>query len=381
MYVLMFLMSVDLYTRFPLAYQGQNILALIHYIIFITLFTIPLAKIPLEELKLVHPNISIVNFVSIGILVFSLLGVKDIFENFYTGIIGLMTDDDYGAQLYHELRNSSSFESKKGIGLSSITSVLNNLAKSIAPLFALYYISHPKKNVFISGGLLISASLVILAGVSSGSRFAIISSMMNIIAFLYVMNNYYTKQIKRIVNIIVIAIASVSLIGVASITMSRALRGNSNPLESVENYTSQACLVYGKYAFDAGGVRYGDRTIPFFKSLFSSNVARTYTDRVDKYSYMKVNESSFISFIGDFILDFGVFFGSILLLLILVWFNRKLKPKAYIGLDYLIIIYIALVNINGFYSYQYVDFGGNLSLILLLLLHGFFKKTKHFEYK
>lgn len=376
MYLIMYIFSIDTYIRFPHRYEGLNFFALILYIFFISIYTIPLAKINFNKTKLRHPTALKVNIVAIFIIITSLLGLVEIIQNFSIGIVGLLSDDDYGAQMYHELRNSSNFESKSGLAISNLISVFSNITKGIAPLFFLYYLSRPKINVIIVVGLLLSSFITILNGISTGSRFAIISSLMNIIAFLYVMNNFYIKTIKRIINTIVLSIAILAFIGTAAITTSRATREKFNPLESIERYACQANLVFGEYALDAGGCRNGDRTFPLIKMIFTSEVARTYTDRLQKYSYMKVNESQFISFVGDFILDFGPILGSAILLLLWLFIYVKLKPRKIISFNYLIILYLTIEILNGFYLYPFVDIGGNLHLLSLLLLYFYFKNVK-----
>lgn len=94
---------------------------------------------------------------------------------------------------------------------------------------------------------------------------------------------------------------------------------------------------------------------------------------------MKINESQFITFIGDFLLDFGGVWGSLIMLLIIAIISRILNRKKSIGVEHLVIVYFLVVILNGFYLYQFPDFGGNLQFIFLFFLYGFFKYTKHYK--
>lgn len=58
-------------------------------------------------------------------------------------------------------------------------------------------------------------------------------------------------------------------------------------------------LVFNNYGMDANGIRYGDRTAPLIRKLLGLKTSTNYYERRFVYSKMLVNDSYFITFIGD----------------------------------------------------------------------------------
>ncbi len=361
-------------------YEGLNLLPLIYLILFLYLFSRPLLLLNQEKLELLHPSSKTINIVSIIIILFSLISIQEVFLNFTTGLVQMIIDDSAGAAMYRELRNGSQFDSKSSsIGLGNLVGVISGVFRGTASLFCLYYLSRNDKNILITTGLFISMVVNILFGIASGSRFFSITTLMNIIGFSLFMFPYYSKRIKYVYSVIGIALISIVFLGSFLITISRNMEGNLTGRESLEVYTSSSILHFSKYAFEPGQYRNGDRTFPLIKRVFTADITRGYTDRISKYRYMKINESQFITFIGDFLLDFGGVWGSLIMLLIIAIISRILNRKKSIGVEHLVIVYFLVVILNGFYLYQFPDFGGNLQFIFLFFLYGFFKYTKHYK--
>ena len=136
-------------------------------------------------------------------------------------------------------------------------------------------------------------------------------------------------------------------------------------------------MYFGKYGFENGETRDGDRIMPLVKSIFVKDVARSYVDRESKFKHMKIRENVFVTFVGDCVFDFGVLGGALFLFLLYFAFKSFLNNTGKVlYLDQLIILYMVCNLLNGFYLWPFSDFGGNLKLITLFLLVFFFNLTR-----
>ena len=357
-------------------YQGQNLFFLLYLLFFIFLFCLPLIKLDNQNKVLVVKKRKSIITISIIISILGLIGINDILTNFYQGMIRLSLDDSYGASLYHDLRMSMD-EGKSGA--SNYMAVFTNIARSISPLFFFIYLTFPKKNRILLIGLFLSSISTLLHGVSIGSRFAIIDGLMCMIFMLIFMWKYYNKEIKKILFLIIISVFSIIILGFVFISLSRSNKIQSNPSQFFEKYITTSVLNFGKYGLDNGEIRNGDKTAPLIKSLFSSDVARTYKMRLEKYRKMKINESSFSTFIGDFVFDYGVLDATLIMLLMVYFFYRGINapPMGKIYTSQIILVYFLISILNGFYAYPMSDYLGNMKALILIGLYFFFLPYRH----
>jgi len=382
-YTILSFLSIHLYiTGTPNLFDWKeiNLFPLLYQQFFIAIFCILLARIDYKAEYIAQPQSYIIYLVYVFVITFSLLDIINVWEDFSTGIILLATDDQYGAELYNDL---SEMVYTTRSGAKQYISVIANITKHLAPILFLHYMAYPKKNIFILLGLGCSSLVSIMSAISIGSRLGIVQEMMNIIGGIWLMRRFYSRRIILWMRPIGIAFGTIIMIGFLSITLSRAGKTNINPLSFVESYASQSFLYFGSHGFNNEQIRYGDRTIPLLKSIFAKDVARSYIDRVDKYKKMKINEKVFVSFVGDCVFDYGVIGGTIFLFLLYSMFRTLLLPIGEtLYFDKVVLTYMLIWLLNGFYAWPYSDFGGNLSFISLLLLSLFFRKSrKSYVYK
>ena len=353
-------------------YVGQNLLFLLYDLLFIFLFCRPLIKVEHSEREFVITKEKQFTLIAWCIAIISLFGIYDIVTNFYQGLIMLSQDEDYGASLYHELRMSMD-ESKSGI--TNHIAVLTNLTRSISPFLFFVYLSFPRKNFLLVAALFLASFSTILNAVSIGSRSAIVDGFMIFGSMIFYMWKYYSSQVKKLVSPIIVSLFAVITVGFVSITVSRSLRYNVNSFEFVEKYLAVGPLNFGKYGLDNGEIRYGDRTVPLIKSAFSSDVARTYSMRIDKYKNMKINESTFATFIADFVFDYGVVAGSFIMLLLISFFNKGINSPPYdkLYIHHIALIYLLISILNGFYLYPLSDYLGNMKFLAMIGIYLYFK--------
>lgn len=365
------------------SWVGLDLLALIYLCFFIYLFASLLFNVANTTITLAHPPAQQMNFIYIGIILLSLLNIYDVITNFSTGIVLLATDIDYGKEIYTESTINGVYTKHDSGGNIQIFGVLGNIAKSIAPLFLCFYLTTRKINKFILAGLILSTFITYMHAISMGLRSVIFLNILVFFASYMFLKRFYTETVNKIFKKVVLVFMSVILFGFGAITFSRyGNDSDSDMIKSIESYASQCFLYFGKYGFDNGEqIRNGDRTMPFIKSLVSDNVARSTFDRRNKYTKMNINESVFVTFVGDFVFDYGVFWGTFVLL-ILYWifgFFLKTRGDTVLHFDQLLISFLVMYILCGFYLYPLADYAGNILFVALLLMALFFKCNRKYE--
>ena len=181
------------------------------------------------------------------------------------------------------------------------------------------------------------------------------------------------KKIKKI-GIVLLLLFSVPMI---AITVSRFGERVGGVKESVFNYIGQQNLNFNNYAFDNDGLRYGDRVFPLFKRMLGfNNVPYNFWERRIKYPNLKINDEVFIGFVGDFVLDFGTYLASIILIIFTIYIYSKTRIKNRTLLFHQLILLFLIMNlcmIGGLKLFPFADTGGNLVLIVYMLVYIAFK--------
>ena len=74
-------------------------------------------------------------------------------------------------------------------------------------------------------------------------------------------------------------------------------------------YLSSNFLMFNNFAMDPGGLRYGDRVFPLLRILFGLKTSDGFNERRMLFSKLKIDDSQFSFFVGDFCIDFGSVFA------------------------------------------------------------------------
>jgi hypothetical protein len=178
------------------------------------------------------------------------------------------------------------------------------------------------------------------------------------------------------IKIIGIGFLVISLTPIVLLTNSRFGDSLDGAGASVYFYVGQQNLFFNNYAFDNGGIRYGDRTFPLFKRMVGiENVPNNFWERRVKYPNLKINDEFFINFVGDFVLDFGPIIASIIFLIVFFSIGKLVEVKgSNILFHQLILIHFTLTLCvqGGIKLYPFSDVGGNLQLIFYVLMYFLF---------
>lgn len=379
-YSVLFLIGIKLYLEDNIHdFRGQSLFNLLHLILIIYLFCTPLLKLPRKDVPFVSTNRSLVKVLYRFTIIFSVISLYEAYQNLTSGgLLLLFTDSSYGNEAYAETRAGMDIIRQEGRSLSYL-SIITGQALQFAPFLFIYSIIDPYSRKIEKVLLGFCVLFKLLNAVSIGSRFGIVVPVMQCAFFYFFISKYVAPRLNKLVIMVGIWVGLFLGAALVAISVSRAEGAGrqENMFMYYDAYASEGILFYGKYAVDHGENRQGERIFPLVKrALGYNNVADSYIKRLQKFKRMTITEVNFITFAGDFMLDFGFLMGNIILLLLIIFYRTALAKLKRIGFAELCVIYMLIVTLNGFSLYVFTDVSGNFFFFLLLALYFFTKRRK-----
>ena len=331
--------------------------------------------------KIVKPNMKLFNAVSILMIVCTIIDLTQTLPNVVSGITRIILESEAGVEIYQDSMDASTTMNIGDGKIESITSVLSGVFADVSVLMCFYNLTLPKRNKWITIGLFIAALNPIIYNLSISQRGPATTALMTIAISYFAVVRFVPDNIKRKVRIAGIVLLVLFSIPIAAITASRFNReGTGGAGASYLYYLGQQNLSFDMYAFDNNGIRYGDRTFPIFKRMLGfSNVPHNFHERRAKYPHLKINDETFIGYVGDFVLDYG----PIIAFLIFVVFTsfvinatRVRKHKFYFHQLILIHFVMCVVFQGGIKLFTYADLG-NLKIMGMFILYIAFGALQH----
>ena len=241
-----------------------------------------------------------------------LLQIRSIIGHLSSGLYLVLFVDDGTAELYGQMLDSA-FEGGKGV--SNILNIFANMLYGFGILMFFYYLAFNKHKKLVIWGLGLGILIGIFEYAAAGQRGGMIKRSLVLIASYFLFKDYLSVKSKRIIKIFGLSIVSFMLIVFMAMSISRVGEREGGVGSSINRYAGQSVLNFDRYAFDNNGIRYGDRVFPIFKKLLLfDDVPDNFIERRVKYPYLYINDEVFITFVGDFCLDFGPFVTLLLFL-------------------------------------------------------------------
>lgn len=358
-------------------YYGITLLPFI--ILFILLYTTswPILKFSSYKIELIQsPSIKKINFFCWLYFFMSLLNLPGIISkiNFLSLII---MSQDAGADLYAESVSDSVYTaSSMGNGISNFASLYTNFFSRLSILFLFYHLTLPNINKKIVLTLLLSIIIYVFSFLLTGQRGGTFKTIMTCIITFYALKPFIQPKVKKIIYKIGFWSLGILCIPYYFLTLSRFSDIGGGILSSLYSYIGQGVLNFNLYALDNNGIRYGDRVIPLFKKMIGfENVPDNFWERRWKYPNLRINDESFITYVGDFILDFGPFIGTIILwsISLIVWRKTLVKNKTLLFHQLILLHLLMCMCMEGGMSlYSFAD-SSNMVLLVYLFMYLFFK--------
>lgn len=371
--------AIHLYNSdYSYLYDEIHFYSLIYLLLMILIAIYPILS--LKESKIIHihpPSKLLFNVTCICIIMFALMGLPRVINLLKENMIILLLDNDGGMELYGDQVNDYTSKSTSQMDLMSI---MSNICGSISVVFLMYYLTIKKRNKIILIGLILTSLIAPLGGIVSGGRATLAMYMFNIFFMLIFVRNIFSKTFKKKIFRFFLGALILLLIPFVSVTISRSSGDLERALLSIERYAAEGPIRFSNYGLNAGGTREGDYTAVAFKKILCMNPAMYYSGRLNKYSHMKLNESVFYTFVGDFTLDYGPFWTVLIFITTSIFFKKCLKVKNNsITFHQLLMFYLLMVGCLGYFQWPLGRESGNLQLIALLFLSIVFKLD--YDYK
>jgi len=342
-----------------------------------------LASYPILSIKergirrIIPPNHKVFKLVCIVIIVFSFVSLPNTIISIHDNLIKIILDNSYGSEVYGK---QTLAVTTKTTSQFNILAILGGMCGQVAIIFFMYCLTLEKRNRFLLCGLGISSLIGPLGSVANGGRFSLAVFIFNSTFLFVFIRRFISPSLRSKVTKIILIIGIILFIPFMAITISRNNGDYDKSIRMIGDYISQGFIHFNNYGLDAGGTREGDYTAVVFKYVTGMNPAMYYSSRLSKYSHMKLDETVFYTFVGDFTLDYGPILAFLIFLLTSLFFKRCLKIRNNeISFQQYLMFYLLMVGCLGYFQFPLGRTDGNLVIIILIMLSFLFKYSSDID--
>ena len=308
------------------------------------------------------PSSSLINaFVWIYILSI-LLDLPNAILKVQDGFSVLLTSAGGGEELYSSMEERFMEKSSGSSSLLvSLLSVFHNAFSEIGIMVFYFYLSLKEKQKWIVVLLSINILLSVLLPLAGGGRTNCTMVILNVVLGFFIFRDFWEVKLQSVFRKTFLVLMILVSIPFVALTISRWANriGGVTAIDGIFFYIGEAPLFFDMYALDAGGIRNGDRTCNLPKKWLGYDVPENFREARYLYNNMKLDDMYYSTFIGDFVLDFGPFLATIMVISFSLICIQLTKPRVKIMPFHrrILLYYITCVCIQGsfylfFYSYH-----------------------------
>lgn len=356
---------------FSMVYEPFTIFPFIYLYVMMMLALLPAIYFhnnPSEDIR--EPNTKIFVIIGVILVVSSILSIPSIFADGTDGIVSIATDTDAGKEAYSEQVDGIADSGSK---IRNLPAVIYNALSDLIPFLCFYFMTKKNKNYVLIAALLFALLVGIGMQISKGQRGGLVATILTAMGGYLLFKPYLSKFFTRMVSIIGYSLVILIAIPISTITMGRFGDKELSVTGFITWYVGQGNLYFNNYGLDAGGIRYGDRTMNLFKRIIDPSVPANYVERREKYHNLEIDDYYYTTFVGDFTLDFGPYIA----LLIFVVFNfyilhiLKRRDGSYSIQQILMLYFSICICLQGGMSlFSYSD-TGNLRIVVFIMLYAY----------
>lgn len=318
------------------------------------------------------PTMVFLNLFAIIYFVCALVQIPHIITNMADGLRAIVMDSNAGADIYYE---SQSEDSTYDGAITNLTAIIFNIFSPLVFILFFYYLTLEKRYIWAEIGFGICILIKSFYSLSNGQRTEVTMSILNILVAYLALKPMLSERIQRVVRRVLIVLGIAVAIPFIALSLSRFGEREGGVLGGVVYYVGEAPYYFNDYALDADGTRQGDRTCNVFKKLAGMNSPNGIFDVRNEYSDMKMDDSVFSTFVGDFVLDFGPIWTAIVFILFSLLFTHATRANVpnQIPFHRLILAYFAMSVCmqGGFYLFNYA-FEANLQILAIFVFYCLF---------
>lgn len=254
--------------------------------------------------------------------------------------------------------------------IERITSIFKGATTDIVILLLAYHIITNQKVGIIA--MTLCMGFDVIYSLSIGQR-AVILEVIFSFAFIFLFTHQAMEEkTRRRFSIGLITFGATAVLAFGALTFARFSERDNSVADYVLTYYSESWYIFNNHGLDPGGCRYGDFTAPLIRRMMGKEYTKTMFESIDKFTTMRTNCSIFNTVVGDFTMDFGVIWATIIMLLYatLMHFALRHDDSENFHFAKLIIIIIAWrIAAIGYISFSYRGIGGNIRLVADLLFY------------
>ena len=322
--------------------------------------------------KIEEPRTRVLEWIAIMCIVCGLCQVPGMLSN-PSGIMKLITDTDAGKDAYTEAMDNVG---DSGSAISNLTSVIFNAFYDICVFIGFYFITLKKPKKWILYGLFACMVIGFLDPLLSGQRSPVMMHLFSIVLGFMFFKHLMAPKIVRGARILGVSCLILLSIPVVALTLSRfGNRAEAAIGTYMTWYMGQCNPYFNNYALDDNGIRYGDRTINLVKRLVDSDTPKNYVERREKYHHLFIDDNLFVTFVGDFCIDFGPYIAVVIFLIFNGYVLIKTRPKDKVMKLHQLLLLFFTMNIciqGGMYLFSYSD-TANLQVLMIIMLYAYLR--------
>lgn len=247
-------------------------------------------------------------------------------------------------------------------GKINIFGILKNFFNSILWILFMYNWIQKKKILVI--GVLVAIIISVFTSLAWGARGPLMFIILQIPFAYLVFSPLMTQKMRKQYILTVAGFVIFIFAGGAALTIGRFDdAANFTIVDILLYYASSNFIKFDNFVLDVGGCRYGDRVFPLIRLLLGLDTAGDYKTRRLLYPNLKIDDSQFTFFVGEFVIDFGPILAFLIISFFAVFFFKRLSSKKYDLGTILLLSLVYNIIVVGFTLFPYSELGGNISIL------------------
>lgn len=380
LYTIQSFVALLVYTAPQSDYKGLDMQIWPFFYLFVLIYISLKPILDLKECSLSSieiPNSKINTALCVFFSLFAIISIINIWPQIGNGLQLMMVSDNEGILDVYGDSTAIKSTQRSFSGIFSFQGVISNMSSYIIPLlFFTYYVKKERSRLVL---VLLSIALLQgpLTGIANASRLQLIDQIFVFFLLFFFFRPYIRQKDKRTFKWGFLILISLLFLVLARITIARTSPRTytGDTLYNIESYFASGPINFNAYCMDANGTREGYRVAPLFLQIMGKESLTPEQVRF-KFQHMKIDSSSFTTYVGDFVLDFGPVATFFIFLSLSVLFSLMLRNRRSLNYGQVTVVFIIVKFCSGYYQFGFSNVGGNLGFLMLLTLAVLFNSRK-----
>lgn len=369
----------------PIPLYGDVVsLRLFPFIYLATMFwiaTLPIRRYDRQDIQEVEPpTMKILLIFAFVYIACALIYIPDIVRGIVDGLHTVIIDPNAGHEKYLETADA---DKDYDSAIRNLPAIIFNTFSPLIFLLFFYFLTLEKRVRWVEIGFSICIVAKTFASLSNGQRGEATMSLLNIIVAFFLLRPMLPDKIKRIMRYVFTGLGIAFLLPFMAVTFSRFGDREGGVLEGMFYYVGESPYYFNNYVLSEEGTRHGDRTCNMFKKMIGMPAPNGVNAVRDQYPDMKIDDSIYSTFVGDFVLDFGPTIAFLLFVVFSIVFSHFGRPNAPNKIPFhrlVLVFFAASVCMQGgmcLFSYAFEYNLQILAVVVFYILFGLDYQLRH----